>query len=462
MAETTTGTGMYSVAPTVLPKQGVSPHEVLAQQTQQAQAAKAQEAARAAKRREEAMANAASLMEGIDAENWKTDSDYFNKRYTAMTDKYAEILQRSGGNPSPTDLNELNSAVRQYKEESNYSMQAQNEYKNFEGIINDPNKYDKYTPESIEENASWYALPFEDRMVTPKPRLQFIPEIEDWETTIESKFKGTNFGKSSAYKSVEGDFIKGGAGISFDEDKFLPWAEDIYNLGVESDGYVADDSIQQMIIDLTHNNPELAKLNGPAKEEARKEIVIDALRNMAMGRTKTGRTSATLTDVPGAGDDDEPPLYDPNTPDTPGEATMNVIGEDGTEVEVTIPFENEYNTKVKGGSSNLNSIRAGKMYIEGKGGVDLGDLEKNKMVIIEQDPIVIEGADVPGVGKGDYLMVDVKVDDLVYGTIHKTGYIPIAAGVDKELRNASDYYRSKKEYEEGGASTFDPNSYKKK
>ena len=102
------------------------------------------------------------------------------------------------------------------------------------------------------------------------------------------------------------------------------------------------------------------------------------------------------------------------------------------------------------------------MYIEGKGGVDLGDLEKNKMVIIEQDPIVIEGADVPGVGKGDYLMVDVKVDDLVYGTIHKTGYIPIAAGVDKELRNASDYYRSKKEYEEGGASTFDPNSYKKK
>jgi hypothetical protein len=314
-------------------------------------------------------------------------------------------------------------------------------------------KGDQYTPESIEAVTNFYALPFEERMTAETiPGLKFTAAIEDWQTGYNEWVEEIAASKpysGAGYDEATGLTTSAG-GTRFDEATVRSAAERRYDLGVidPETGEPSVTSVALQIDDVLtpEQREKLTDINNPLlKEQERKRMVVDWMVGDIREKTKTGQTSASVSGGKSL-KDEKPPIYDPSTPDTPGEVTMTVTA-GGQSADIVIPFENEYNTKVKGGSANLDSIRAGKMYIEGKDGVDLEEIKENQMVIINQDPIVIEGADVPGGGKGDYLMVDVVVEDII-GKTHKKGYIPITPSVDKELRNASDYYREKKESEE--------------
>lgn len=440
MAETTTGTGMYSVAPTVLPTQGQSPHEVLAQQSADAQKAKAMANAQEAKKRETAMANAAATMERLNAENWKTDSNYFGRRRSAMTDHYTEILKRSNGNPTTEDMAELNDAAMNYEIESNYSMQTQDEFKTFEGILSSPDKSSQYTPESIDENAAWYQLPFEERLVTPKPRLSFIPEIEDWKTGFDKELGKWKLAKTYASKDEKDGFIVGSTGRTFNEETFLPAAENYYALGLvnPNTGQPAVKSVQLMIDDITApHSAELANITDhELRKAAKKEIVVDWMRNQAKAATQVGRTGKTMSGVPGAGDDKDGGPYEPQ-PAVPGKITFD---------DTTHDFVDTYTVGVGESVGDPKSMSVARWY-----NPETKKMEKGDLVELKDGVDIFEKAD-----GTKYMKAKVDVETTgTWGDVsthNETRVIEITPDVDKKLRNSSDQYRKRMEYFENKTS----------
>lgn len=445
MAETTTGTGMYSVAPTVLPKQGESPHEVLAKQSAQAQKAKAMAAAQDAKKRETAMANAASTMERINVENWKTDSNYFNRRRTSMTDEYAKILNRTNGNPTTEDMAPLEDAANQYESESNYSLQSKDEYADISKII--MNKGDQYTPESIEAVTNFYALPFEERMIATKiPKLQFTQEIEKWETGFYDWLDGID--PLSPYSGGGYDPITGltttSSGKRFNEKDFRATAENRYDLGVGvvnpetgEEGEPAITSIAFMIDDvLAKHKSELADINDPAlKEEAKKKIVIDWMVTEAKSRHAAGQTAYRVSG--GKSLDDKPPLYNPSAPKTTGKITF-----DGT----SHPFIDTYTVGVNESAGDAKMISVTDWYTKEKGS-EKGDLIelKDGVQIFE----LTDGTKYMKAKVGIKHKTDAKSVRGVETTIvPETRVIEITPDIDKSLRKSSDEYRERMEYYE--------------
>jgi len=434
MAVTTTGTAMYDVAPTVLPKQGMSPHEVLAQQSQQAQAARAKAQAQAsaeeAKRREQALALANATMEKLNAENWMSDNEYFNSERKGLTDSYTEMLKRTNGNPTQEDLNTLNQSIADYQLKSKYSIQNKDEFKSFEGVITDPNKADKYTPESIEQTTQWYNLPFAERLDTkknPKPELQYIKQIEEWETPFYKWMDALE-----PLKSYQGATY---GGKKFDEKTFREAAINRYQLGVPGeDGKPAIIS-QQKANDaiLKPYQDELADYESPELRAAREqEIIVDWMTEEAKSRNAAGTTSYRAPS--GKGKEEEPP-YVPS-PATPGQINIG---------KKTMNYKDMYNINIKEGMKGGEVIDVPVKYTPD------GESEKGGLVSLSKGAVVYEGQS----GKNYVKVKDVKED--VQGgkvvTTHEDRYIEVTPQIDKQLRESSDEYRQRQEYFEGGGAT---------